>query len=76
MSLDELFESPVDFNSSQTATCEVTSTLTFESPVDFNSSQTRGRFYLYDNLFESPVDFNSSQTLHWPMPLSDRLRAL
>ena len=35
-----LFESPVDFNDSQTETMELVVIKGFESPVDFNDSQT------------------------------------
>ena len=34
------FESPVDFNDSQTSLMLIMTTIRFESPVDFNNSQT------------------------------------
>ena len=56
------FESPVDFNDSQTITKSVAVCFRFESPVDFNDSQTAIMIVSFSSSFESPVDFNDSQT--------------
>ena len=58
-----LFESPVDFNDSQTVSMSTLTLIWFESPVDFNDSQTTVRQCIDRLSFESPVDFNDSQTI-------------
>ena len=71
-----MFESPVDFNSSQTMINSGGKSLQFESPVDFNSSQTLAVRHDRIGGFESPVDFNSSQTRSGYLSSSLCLRAL
>ena len=39
-----VFESPVDFNDSQTICARTYKATSFESPVDFNDSQTQFSF--------------------------------
>ena len=70
------FESPVDFNDSQTTVRQCIDRLSFESPVDFNDSQTIVAVLAYAQWFESPVDFNDSQTVRDPFSADIGLRAL
>ena len=70
------FESPVDFNDSQTTATNELSETSFESPVDFNDSQTPSGIERKPSMFESPVDFNDSQTNSMPIELAFCLRAL
>ena len=72
----EQFESPVDFNDSQTAQRERGGNGMFESPVDFNDSQTVPQNAAPGVVFESPVDFNDSQLNNLKIDAKYGLRAL
>ena len=70
------FESPVDFNDSQTAYSPRPVFELFESPVDFNDSQTVPQNAAPGVVFESPVDFNDSQLNNLKIDAKYGLRAL
>ena len=70
------FESPVDFNDSQTPRCGKFYVYSFESHVDFNDSQTVPQNAAPGVVFESPVDFNDSQLNNLKIDAKYGLRAL
>ena len=70
------FESPVDFNDSQTAVGQCMDRLSAVVSVALVDAPSIVDVLAYAQWFESPVDFNDSQTVRDPFSADIGLRAL